>query len=226
MSTNVASGGAFIGLYVYDENRDSNDLNTRILAIAVICLASVVVLMVFIHLYVRHVLLRRHRAFRFFVSNLHDIDAAAAGLDLAAIAALPALPYQKAITNKDGGEGAAAECTICLSAVEEAEVVRILPNCGHLFHVSCIDRWLGSQSTCPVCRAAVVPSLASDSPDASALEAAGPAPASQEATSSASKDIGPASSRLGSSFRRILSWERSTTGRRAQGEGVEDLERQ
>lgn len=33
---------------------------------------------------------------------------------------------------------------------------RKLPNCGHVFHAECIDMWLHSHSTCPVCRDPVV----------------------------------------------------------------------
>ena len=43
-------------------------------------------------------------------------------------------------------------CSICLSEYEEKEVLRIIPKCGHSFHLSCIDVWLRKQSTCPVCR--------------------------------------------------------------------------
>ncbi|XP_051144198.1 RING-H2 finger protein ATL67-like [Andrographis paniculata] len=50
------------------------------------------------------------------------------------------------------------QCAICLSEYEEKEVVRIMPKCGHSFHLSCIDTWLRKQSTCPVCRLSVQPS--------------------------------------------------------------------
>ncbi|KAB1215201.1 NEP1-interacting protein 1 [Morella rubra] len=43
-------------------------------------------------------------------------------------------------------------CFICLQDFEDEESVRGLPNCGHLFHVDCVDRWLTIQGTCPVCR--------------------------------------------------------------------------
>jgi len=32
----------------------------------------------------------------------------------------------------------------------------VLPQCGHGFHVSCIDTWLGSHSSCPSCRQILV----------------------------------------------------------------------
>ncbi|XP_021746166.1 RING-H2 finger protein ATL63-like [Chenopodium quinoa] len=39
---------------------------------------------------------------------------------------------------------------------EEGEVGRSLPRCSHAFHMECIDMWLFSHSTCPICRAQVV----------------------------------------------------------------------
>ncbi|KAE8655904.1 putative RING zinc finger protein [Hibiscus syriacus] len=43
-------------------------------------------------------------------------------------------------------------CVICLSEFTAGERLRILPNCNHGFHSSCIDTWLGSHSSCPTCR--------------------------------------------------------------------------
>jgi hypothetical protein len=39
--------------------------------------------------------------------------------------------------------------------VDEDEI-RVLPQCGHAFHVCCIDTWLGSHSSCPSCRQILV----------------------------------------------------------------------
>uniref|UniRef100_A0A2P2LZA6 Ring finger protein n=2 Tax=Rhizophora mucronata TaxID=61149 RepID=A0A2P2LZA6_RHIMU len=52
-----------------------------------------------------------------------------------------------------------AQCSICLGEYEEKEVLRIMPKCGHSFHLSCIDIWLRKQSTCPVCRLPIQASL-------------------------------------------------------------------
>lgn len=48
--------------------------------------------------------------------------------------------------------GAQVECTVCMDEYEEGDLLRALP-CGHLFHCKCIDRWLSSHSTCPMCAA-------------------------------------------------------------------------
>ncbi|PGH22914.1 hypothetical protein AJ80_02963 [Polytolypa hystricis UAMH7299] len=43
-------------------------------------------------------------------------------------------------------------CAVCLSIVEEDNLIRQLV-CRHIFHASCIDRWLTTYSACcPVCK--------------------------------------------------------------------------
>lgn len=49
-----------------------------------------------------------------------------------------------------------AECAICLGEFAEGDEMRMLPQCGHGFHVVCIDRWLASHSSCPSCRQILV----------------------------------------------------------------------
>ncbi|PIA39177.1 hypothetical protein AQUCO_02700391v1 [Aquilegia coerulea] len=44
------------------------------------------------------------------------------------------------------------QCTVCLSEYQQKDILRILPYCGHSFHVACIDIWLQQNSTCPICR--------------------------------------------------------------------------
>uniref|UniRef100_A0A0D9WQY4 RING-type E3 ubiquitin transferase n=1 Tax=Leersia perrieri TaxID=77586 RepID=A0A0D9WQY4_9ORYZ len=78
--------------------------------------------------------------------------AAAAGLGAAAIAGLPTYRYEK---RRCGGGGGEDECAVCLGEVRPREVVKRLPACTHLFHRECIDVWLDSHVTCPVCRSPV-----------------------------------------------------------------------
>ncbi|KQK18121.1 E3 ubiquitin-protein ligase ATL15 [Brachypodium distachyon] len=47
----------------------------------------------------------------------------------------------------------AVECVVCLQELVDGDVVRVLPACKHFFHGGCIDVWLRTRSSCPVCRA-------------------------------------------------------------------------
>ncbi|KAG5147210.1 hypothetical protein AAZX31_06G014400 [Glycine max] len=49
-----------------------------------------------------------------------------------------------------------ADCAICLTEFAAGDEIRVLPQCGHGFHVSCIDAWLRSHSSCPSCRQILV----------------------------------------------------------------------
>ncbi|RWV77851.1 hypothetical protein GW17_00061267 [Ensete ventricosum] len=52
-------------------------------------------------------------------------------------------------------------CVICLGELEATHKVRELGNCGHSFHLECMDRWVDvGQTTCPLCRARLLPSVA------------------------------------------------------------------
>ncbi|XP_058745090.1 RING-H2 finger protein ATL29-like [Vicia villosa] len=44
------------------------------------------------------------------------------------------------------------ECAICLLEFEDDSMLRHLTICCHVFHQECIDLWLESHKTCPVCR--------------------------------------------------------------------------
>ena len=46
---------------------------------------------------------------------------------------------------------------MCLNEFEETETLRLIPKCDHVFHPECIDEWLATHTTCPVCRANLVP---------------------------------------------------------------------
>ncbi|XP_028552518.1 E3 ubiquitin-protein ligase ATL6-like [Dendrobium catenatum] len=44
------------------------------------------------------------------------------------------------------------ECAVCLCEFVDDDLLRLLPICSHVFHRNCIDVWLDSHVTCPVCR--------------------------------------------------------------------------
>ncbi|CAA0830090.1 RING-H2 finger protein ATL80 [Striga hermonthica] len=66
------------------------------------------------------------------------------------------LKVLKALPKMTLGEEEVADCAICLGEFVAGEEIRVLPQCKHAFHVTCINTWLRSQSSCPCCRAILV----------------------------------------------------------------------
>ncbi|KOM58557.1 hypothetical protein LR48_Vigan11g159100 [Vigna angularis] len=50
---------------------------------------------------------------------------------------------------------AAADCAVCLSKFHHHDLLRLLPLCCHAFHAECIDTWLQSNLSCPLCRSPI-----------------------------------------------------------------------
>ncbi|CAL9211499.1 E3 ubiquitin-protein ligase ATL31-like [Musa acuminata AAA Group] len=73
------------------------------------------------------------------------------GLKPEVLQTFPTLIYAE-VKGLKAGKGA-LECAVCLSEFEDDEELRLLPRCSHVFHTDCIDAWLASHVTCPVCRA-------------------------------------------------------------------------
>ncbi|KAK6270793.1 hypothetical protein POUND7_007891 [Theobroma cacao] len=73
--------------------------------------------------------------------------------EISAAQLIPAHKYQKGmgLVDDDG------MCAVCLSQFEEGEELRTLPECLHSYHAPCIDMWLYSHSSCPMCRTDATP---------------------------------------------------------------------
>ncbi|KAK7795140.1 hypothetical protein U0070_026015 [Myodes glareolus] len=56
-----------------------------------------------------------------------------------------------------GENDALKTCTICITEYMVGNKIRKLP-CSHEYHAHCIDRWLSENTTCPICRRAVLSS--------------------------------------------------------------------
>ncbi|KAK7850961.1 putative ring-h2 finger protein atl71 [Quercus suber] len=80
----------------------------------------------------------------------HSINTAELGLDEATLRNYPKLIYAQAKLHK--GNSTSSCCSICLADYNDTDVLRLLPDCGHLFHLKCVDSWLRLHTTCPVCR--------------------------------------------------------------------------
>ncbi|RID67496.1 hypothetical protein BRARA_D02574 [Brassica rapa] len=190
-------------------NPSRYDPTSKIMLAAVISSSAVILIIFILHLYARFILHRRREASSFrglSVVLRHPLQTPKRGLNPTVIASLPTF-----IVGARSDVAAATECAVCLSVFEEQDTARELPNCRHVFHVDCIDTWLTTCSTCPVCRNEVQPRLRiepepREGPVGDGASGSPPtAPPSLEEVRLNSLSV----SRL-DSFRRILTRERSS----------------
>ncbi|GAB4857158.1 hypothetical protein Ancab_015068 [Ancistrocladus abbreviatus] len=80
------------------------------------------------------------------------------GIDGATLLSYPKLLYSPSpkvsLPKKDS---TASCCSICLADYKIDDLLRLLPGCGHVFHLRCIDPWLRLRSSCPMCRTSPLP---------------------------------------------------------------------
>ncbi|CAL5038834.1 unnamed protein product [Urochloa decumbens] len=85
----------------------------------------------------------------------------ALGLGPDDVAVLPTFTYRSPSPGRGGNGGGAKSpppapaadcCAVCLDELRDGALVRMLPSCRHYFHAGCVDVWLLSHATCPVCR--------------------------------------------------------------------------
>ncbi|PSS24914.1 E3 ubiquitin-protein like [Actinidia chinensis var. chinensis] len=127
------------------------------MAIIIVILIAALFLMGFFSIYIRRCSDSTPGAasVRALGASIRRRGAASRGLDAAVIETFPTFNYS-AVKGLKIGKGA-LECAVCLNEFEDDETLRLIPKCDHVFHPECIDAWLESHVTCPVCRANLVP---------------------------------------------------------------------
>ncbi|OVA16935.1 zinc finger protein [Macleaya cordata] len=85
--------------------------------------------------------------------NGRDEENVVTGLDQMVINSYPKFPF---CNSKDLGTGDSV-CSICLCDYKEGEMLRMMPDCRHFFHLCCVDAWLRLNASCPVCRNSPLP---------------------------------------------------------------------
>ncbi|XP_012574151.1 RING-H2 finger protein ATL67 [Cicer arietinum] len=85
-----------------------------------------------------------------FVAEDDEQDGVVLGLEQNVINSYPRFQF-----GKDSGYD--TTCSICLSEYKDSEMLRMMPECRHYFHLCCLDSWLKLNGSCPVCRNSPMP---------------------------------------------------------------------
>ncbi|CAH9096347.1 unnamed protein product [Cuscuta europaea] len=146
-------------------DEDSGPNFSPLIIVIITILASALFFVTFYTVCTNYTRRRRRRRQRDLEANLDQTPPVAIPADDAAEIVkknIKVFKYKKACGGVGGGDGGAVqfhdtECSVCLAEFVEDENLRLLPKCSHVFHLLCIDTWLKSQPSCPICRANVVP---------------------------------------------------------------------
>jgi len=71
------------------------------------------------------------------------------GLGKPDIEQLPSYRYNAELRRETMHEQ--TSCVVCMCDFETRQLLRVLP-CSHEFHAKCVDKWLKTNRTCPICR--------------------------------------------------------------------------
>lgn len=130
-----------------------------LMAIIMVVLVSAFFVMGFFSVYIRQCMQRRVGSREGLPPGIAGVGRRSwrtgRGLDPSVIEMFPTFLYST-VKGLKIGKGV-LECAVCLNEFEDDETLRLIPKCSHVFHPDCIDAWLSSHTTCPVCRANLVP---------------------------------------------------------------------
>ncbi|WZY91551.1 hypothetical protein YC2023_063880 [Brassica napus] len=135
------------------QNAASYHGSSKILIVIILVFSIFILVVCAYHLYPRFVLRGRRRSTFQGHSPTLVTQPPKHGLEIVVIDSLPTF-----VVGVNGNHDVSAtECAVCLALLEEKDAARMLPNCKHVFHVACVDTWLATHSTCPICRSEVEP---------------------------------------------------------------------
>ncbi|WOH16436.1 hypothetical protein DCAR_0935989 [Daucus carota subsp. sativus] len=129
----------------------SSSSSSSSIVIVIIIITSAIIISASIYLILRYLSRRFHRAFSDVIIP-SNTNFCTENEVIIINDSLPLFTFGSLI-----GNIVTADCAVCLSKFEAQDQLRLLPLCCHAFHVACIDTWLTSNQTCPLCRSSINP---------------------------------------------------------------------
>ncbi|KAJ0810150.1 putative transcription factor C2H2 family [Helianthus annuus] len=158
-TTNAATAASITNLSPPASTSSSSTSTSSSIIIVIIVIASAIIVSASIYLLLRFFSRRCNRSA---VQSFPPANDAVSErnhhvicIDTGKVESLDSLPmftFSSLTGNIAGGD-----CAVCLSKFEPVDQLRLLPLCCHAFHTECIDAWLKSNQTCPLCRSTVNP---------------------------------------------------------------------
>lgn len=147
-----------------DASVSSSYASSSSMVIVVIIIASAIIVSASIYVLLRLLCKRFHSSSRTFAAPddvvlRHDASGSISGQQchVAPNGLLDSMPLFT-FRSVNGSALTGGDCAVCLSKFEPHDQLRLLPLCCHAFHADCIDTWIVSNQTCPLCRSTVLPS--------------------------------------------------------------------
>ncbi|KAL6565833.1 hypothetical protein OROHE_004888 [Orobanche hederae] len=158
--------GSITSIGVYDTSSENTSASSSSIIVAIIIIASAIIISASVYFLLRYLSRRFRRSLstagadvilRHNTSSNHPQQQQpqlhVAFNDL--LDSLPLFTFRSVTPNIADGD-----CAVCLSKFKPHDQLRLLPLCCHAFHAACIDAWIVSNQTCPLCRSTVLPSEA------------------------------------------------------------------
>lgn len=87
---------------------------------------------------------------------INDDDDVPVPLSYTDLSSLPIMTYKTYKNHHGLNNNEMDQCSICITKFKEDEegnsdIIRQL-KCGHIFHITCIDRWFSTKPSCPLCK--------------------------------------------------------------------------
>ncbi|KAI3751272.1 hypothetical protein L2E82_22320 [Cichorium intybus] len=157
----MASEGSQTFHWQDDDLDDANfQIHGRTLLYIVVLFSIILLITVIFFIYARCVVRSNsssaHNPTNFSISLNSPPLSRPQGLDAATINSIPITIYHRSPADLSSlATNDSSECSICLGVFEEGEKVKVLQSCCHCYHCECVDKWLITHSSCPMCRTTV-----------------------------------------------------------------------